>query len=312
MKTSNLLYFLALPLLIFTGCKEDDVPDDQDILPTGEFSSIGEYINSRKSVPQTFSIMGNTASTITGAKGTVINFPAYSFVDAGGAYVSGEIEIELLEIQSNSDMIFNNVFPESDEGWLNSGGMYHVAAKQGAQSLKIAPGAHYSAKVPAQVFEAGMALYEGDDSGDRVNWTLMAQVFDSADVFNFVDYEELDNTYNYLTDSIGWCNCDYFSGDPVVSCTFNINGEGTYNFTNTAGFAVLDVENAVFPLSYPEASVITQSGIGMVAMHILIISVIDDILYYGLLPITPEEGAVYDIEMIETTGAELDAIILSL
>lgn len=300
--------FLITCLVLVSSCKEEDVIEP----PVGEFGSVSEYLNTRKSTPQTFTILGNTASTITGAKGTVLDFPAFSFVDASGSYVSGEIVIELLEIQTNADMIYNNVFPESDAGWLNSGGMYHVSAKQGAQTLRIAPGAHYGAKVPAQVFEAGMALYEGEESGDRVNWTLMAQVFDSADVFNFVDYEALDNTYNYLTDSIGWCNCDYFSGDPVVSCIFNLNGEDTYNYTNTAAFAVLDVENAVFPLNYPEASVITQSGLGMVAMHILVISVIDDILYYGLLPITPEEGVEYDINMIETTGAELDAIILSL
>jgi hypothetical protein len=306
MKLFNSSFLISIVVFV-SSCKEEAV-----IPPVGEFSSVSEYLNDRKSAPQTFTIMGNTDATITGAKGTVLEFPAFSFVDASGIYVSGEIEIELLEIQSNSDMIFNNVFPESDAGWLNSGGMYHVSAKQGEQTLSIAPGAHYSAKVPAQVFEGGMALYEGEESGDRVNWTLLAQVFDSADVFNFVDYEELDNTYNYLTDSIGWCNCDYFSGDPVVSCTFNINGEGTYNFTNTAGFAVLDVENAVFPLNYPESSIIEQSGLGIVAMHILIISVLDDILYYGLLPITPEAGAVYDIDMIETTGAELDAIILSL
>lgn len=299
--------FLINPLIFVGSCKEEVVES-----AVGEFSSVSEYLNERKTAPQIFTIMGNTAATIIGAKGTVLDFPAYSFVDASGNYVTGEIEIALLEIQSNADMIFNNVFLESDAGWLNSGGMYHVTAKQGAQTLYIAPGAHYSAKVPAQVFEAGMALFEGDESGDRVNWTLMPQVFDSANVFNFVDYEALDNTFNYLTDSIGWCNCDYFSGDPVVTCSFTINGADTYNFINTVAFAVLDVEHAVFPLSYPETNVSTQSGIGAVAMHIIVISVIHDILYYGILGVTPAEAAVYDIEMIETTGAELDAIILGL
>ena len=309
MKKFNLFAIIATALVLISSCKEEAAPEDE---LTGEFSSIFSYLDSKQSTPQTFTISGGSETTITGAKGTVLTFQPNSFVFEDGTPATGFIEITLLEIQTNADMIFNSVFPLSDGNWLNSGGMYYLAAKQAGLNLKLADGAHYEAILPAQAVEAGMGFYSGTETDEGIDWEFIAPYGDSVNLYNFMTYYDISNTYAVLCDSIGWCNCDYFSGDPTVSCTFNLDGPTTLSVFNTVAFAVLDGENAVFPLNSPIADVITQDNLGVVPMHILVISVIDEILYYGVAPLTPEAGGVYNMTLTATTEAELDEIILSL
>ncbi len=308
MKNLNYLLFAFAAVIFMNSCKEEEITEP----PVGEFSSIFNYLDEKQSDPQSFTIAAGSESIITGEKGTQITFNANSFVFLDGTPATGFIDIQLLEIQTNADMIFNNVFPLSDGNILNSGGMYRLTASQLGNPLKLASGAYYEAVLPAQAYDPGMGFYSGADDGTGVNWTFISPYSDSVRTYDFFNYDAIESSYSILCDSIGWCNCDYFGGDPVVSCTFNLSGPATLSALNTVAYAVLDGENAVFPLNSPLASVISQSGIGIVPMHVLIISVITGTLYYGLLPVTPAEGGIYNITMTETTDAELTAIILSL
>lgn len=308
MKKLPLLLLLALPFVMLNSCKVEEEPD----VPEGAFSSIFSFMESKKSTPQTFTIAPGAESTVVGEKGTTLTFYPNTFVYADGTPCTGFITIELLEIQTNADMIYNDVFPISGENVLNSGGMYYVAAKQGGTPLKLAPGATYNAVIPAQAYDPGMAFYSGVTTPTGIDWVMVPPIMDSVAPIDFMVFNGLDNTYSILCDSIGWCNCDYFAGGPVVDCTIKLDSNYTIGFDNAFGFAILDDANSVIALNNPLANTILVNSIGPINMHFLIIAVIDGELYYGLRPVIPEMDATYYIDLLPITEEDLDSLILGL
>ncbi|MBK9506899.1 MAG: hypothetical protein KAX72_03745 [Chitinophagales bacterium] len=308
MKKLPLLLLLALPLLLFNACAVEEEPD----LPQGTFSSIFSFMENKKSAPQTFTITSGSESTVIGEKGTILTFSPNSFVFADGTPCTGFITITLLEIQTNADMIYNDVFPISGENILNSGGMYYVAASQGGNTLKLAPGATYYAVIPAQTYDPGMAFYSGATTPTGVDWVLIPPNMAAIPPIDFVQFNDIENTYSIFCDSVGWCNCDYVVGGPTVDCTIKLDSNYTIGFDNAMGFAVLEDAHSVVSLNNPLANTVLINGIGAISMHFLIIAVLDGELYYGLRPVMPEMYATYYMDLQPITEEGLDSLILGL
>lgn len=105
------------------------------------YTSLTDFYNKNGAPVQSFNINSTTASTVTGAKGTVFSFPANIFVNAQNQPVTGTVNITLREIYSNADMILSNKATVANNGTvpLISGGEFYISAAQNGSPLHLAP-----------------------------------------------------------------------------------------------------------------------------------------------------------------------------
>lgn len=309
-KTAVALTLLSFGILLMLSC-DKQIDDDHDYIP----SDIHSFLNSKRTPPQSFTISAVAGGTIHGAGGTSVTFPPDAFSDEEDNDITGDVQISLKEIFTPADMIWNTVYTMSDDELLNSGGAYYINIMQDDIQLKMKEGKYYSLTMPAQYYSSDMQFFTGVENADGVNWNLVPPSPDSISYYDYFEYHDLENTYTILTDSIGWCNCDAFAGMPTADCSFHLTGTDGITSTNTIALAVVDELNSVYcfygTTTLTESS-FSEAGIGMTGMHLIVITIKGDDIYYGLLPFVPEEDETYTIEMQEATPEELDAVIADL
>ena len=117
---------------------------------------------------QTFSIDPTKASSITGAEGTIIDFPANAFDTKS----KEKVEIKLQEFYKLSDMVFANLTTQTAGGELiETGGMVQIEASQPSISkLNLAPDKSITLKFPFETKKEDMKTFTGekDDLGNVV------------------------------------------------------------------------------------------------------------------------------------------------
>jgi len=116
---------------------------------------------------QTFTIDPTKANTITGAEGTVIDFPANAFDTQSNEMVT----IQLKEFYKLSDMVFANLTTQTKDGELiETGGMVHVEAFQGSK-IDLAEGKAITLNFPFEKKKEGMKTFAGEeDEFGKVVW----------------------------------------------------------------------------------------------------------------------------------------------
>ena len=112
MKIIKLLFGIALIFsVVLVACKKEDpevivLPPIDNPTPTSSISTF--FDNNLESEIQIFTINPSTNYMVTGINGTTLFFNANTFEDMNGNTVSGPIEIEMVETQSNKDMLLWN------------------------------------------------------------------------------------------------------------------------------------------------------------------------------------------------------------
>ena len=102
MKKMKILVIAMLGVTLATvSCKKDEPTTDPTTDPTVNPSAqaLGAFFsgNTANEVQQ-FTIDATTPGSISGSKGTVINFSGSSFETQSGTVVTGNVDIELIEI----------------------------------------------------------------------------------------------------------------------------------------------------------------------------------------------------------------------
>lgn len=319
MKLSNrnlLLGTLAGTMLLVFACKKDEVtPPNSTPDPQKEtYSSLSAFLKSKAPQGENFTVMAQTGGTFTTAKGSIITIPPNAFKDGNGNLVTGSVDIRFKEVFTKAEMIYSGILPVSFGNVLESGGEYYLNATQNGTPLMVADNAMLGVQIDAQAVDPGMLLFFGDpkEEVDTNNWVPI----DTAGTNSGFTFNTVDDTYTIALDSMGWGNIDAFQSNvQYFNITFNLTGLAGLNNGNTKAFAVFKNQNTVWPTgSYNgiSNSVITEGHLADVPMNVVVISVVDSQLYYGLLDVTPQQGVDYDIAMQATTGANLDQIIANL
>lgn len=312
---------------IFLGaCEivEDDSPDPE----TEVFASLDEFYAEREVKPIVYKADAALGGSFTTDKGSVIKIPENAFTTKDGRSVSGPIDIEVKEVFSTLDIINSGVFPISNDAVLNSGGEFFIEASSNGEELVVGKDAFISFSIPAQAVDANMQLFFGGPGNDNedVNWEPLdtigvdtlrgdtARVFRSNSSFTF---NSADNSYQIELDSMGWGNIDAFLNTQYFDCTFNLKGVDDLDGANTTAFAVFKDQNSIWPVGANSwgsinNNLITERHLADVAMNVVVISVVNKQLYYGLLDITPAPNTTYDIEMKMIESDDLDDIISNL
>ncbi len=302
----------GITAVLMSSCKKDNpVP-----LPSGPINSgsgIASFFQSNlENEKQTFTINADNTSTVTGSKGTTVTFYPHSFVNQSGAYVSGNVQIELIEIYNKKDMILLNKqtmgVTGTGLGLLVSGGEFNIVAKQNGQKLKLAPGMGYSLTAPApNGTTPEMTLFYGDvDEDGQLTWTQ--EQGDSV----MIDMDQ--NTYYAYFDSIDWVNLDYFMGMSGPQTIINVQLPAQYTLQNTSVFISIDGYNSVAGIYNFQSGFFTtgpyyQLPVNM-NVHFVILNIEDDVIKAAVIPATITNDHIEVVTELNTvTESELSTLL---
>lgn len=303
MKTIKLLFGTALIVsLVLVACQKEDpevivLPPINNPTPTN--SIIAFFDNNLESEKQTFTINPSTDYMVTGVNGTTLFFNENTFEDMSGNTVSGPIEIEMIETQSNKDMLLWNLPTTTTDGQLLfSGGIVYVNVSQGGNQLSINDNAPIQASVPSDNYIAMDYFTGSEDNNGRFGWELDdtdTVTTNTADSTNWNTNFGGMFTFDFTIDSIGWINCDYFYGigDPLtgvqVELPDSFNGSNSavfiyYSNLNSVASLYDSDEDGVFDLGWSYATPIGQN------ISFVVISEINGSFYYAIVNTTIVNG----------------------
>jgi hypothetical protein len=210
----NLAGASLLLALALTSCK-----DPEEVEPQADGAALTErFENNRDNATQHFTVDIDGGAMVEGSQGTRVIFPANS-IGLNGNPVTGDIEVDLIEIYNKSAMVLQNmptsgIKPNADQEALKSAGEFFLNATQNGNQLEILLPVQIESRgidpadwEPMQVFRAG------DNADDTDLWVEADENDDGeADVAGgregegpngvFVLYSVFD------TSSFGWTNLD--------------------------------------------------------------------------------------------------------
>lgn len=299
----------AIGIAVFAvSCKKDDpiTPNNPD--PTGNSQALKNYFSDKEAdAVQTFTIDATMYQSITGSKGTVVNFSPNTFVSADGVTITGNVEIKLIEIYKKSDMIRLNKptmgnLPGGGMDQLISGGEMKITASQNGEEVFLAPGVNYTVVAPApNGIDPNMSAFYGDESGDTLTWNQA----DSSLVFG-----EQGSYYGFF-DSLSWVNFDYFWNNPNPQTTVQVQIPEGYTNQTCAVFVSYDGLNSVSTFYNYSGGVYTTAPnytlpIGT-EVHFVAMAIIGGVPHVAIVPSTIVDNHLEVItELTETTDSQFE------
>jgi hypothetical protein len=125
---------------------------------------------------QVFSINNKKQTTIKAANGTEISIPADAFVFEDGSIATGNIQFEVKEALSTTDILLSGLSTKSDGKLLQTGGMVHIEASINGKKLLLAKNKNVDIKLPTKNAVAGMELFYGEKTkSGTINWKPTGQ-----------------------------------------------------------------------------------------------------------------------------------------
>lgn len=100
-------------------------------------------------------INSNEIIRVVTTKGNVVVFPKNAFV-LNGTPITGNVEVNITEMTTKSEMIFADLMTNSDEGPLDSRGEFIINVSQDGDELELADGVEFTIENPTGVNSSGM------------------------------------------------------------------------------------------------------------------------------------------------------------
>jgi hypothetical protein len=308
----------VLAALYLISCKKEEAtPQGNTPVNTVSYNTAQDYLDAKNVPLQTFTINSTTGGTFTGAKGTQVTIAPGTFVNYDGSPVTGNVQMKLKEVFSARDMIFSGVFPVSYGSILKSGGEFYLQASQNGIPVDVMFGEMVEVNLPAQDVDPGMLLFfgAGDADPDSLNWDPIENNQQDSLWNNGFTFNVADGAYELTLDSLGWANIDAFNWSiTYFPLEFTLTGVDGLDNSNTSAWAIFEDFNGVWPTGVPnwgsiENNVIYETHLGAVPFTLVVVSVVDNQLYYGYLNLTPVDGTNYTINLEVTTEEALDAFL---
>ena len=224
-KKSILQFSLSFALLaaicvFFYACeqKESIVPQDSKIEQT-----VFQKYQAEHTQHITAPDLGHGTYEVIGAAGTIINIKN-ALVDTNGDRVSGDINIELIEIYTIPEMILHRKQTLADQDGqfkiLESGGEIFLKIYQNGKELSVDGNGEMSVLLPTENTggaKENMGLYYGQEIGAQVIWKP------TGEKIEVVNLESRNGDPYYLViiqETLGWINVDKLNsaGGDDVDC----------------------------------------------------------------------------------------------
>jgi len=324
----NVLGGALILAITLSSCKKPEKEQEDTEKPDG-VALTKRFESNRDDATQTFVIDIEAGAMVTGDQGTRVIFPANS-LGLGGVAVTGNVDVELIEIYGKSSMVLQNmpttgIKPDGTHEILKSGGEFFLNARQYGNQLEILIPITIKSKDfdPAE-WEAMNIFRAGDDKDDTDLWEEVNEDGDEeGDAANAGEGEGPAGGYvmfNYFdTSSFGWTNLDRW---------YNYSGELTEIFVDVPdGF---DGDNCEVFLSYDgEANALARMDIynsttelftehyGRIPVgqevHLILVAEIDGVMHYTIQGTTVVEDHVEVMAApVATTQSDLETLINAL
>lgn len=313
MKSAFILCISLLALSFWTSCADEHVTLNGNL-----YNSLSEVYAELAPPVQTFTINADIGGTVTGLKGTSIEFPADAFIDQQGAIVSGNVTVTIIEVLTESEMIGSGIYPINTNGdLLSSGGEIYINVSQDGERLTMTPGAYYILQVPA-FNDQSMGVYEGIGATADSFWNYVSPTLDSlpfgGTYRDTAIYSLLEDVYTVISDILGWVNCDAFPDVQFINCNVHYTGvddldAGLTSVIFIADYYMLSAYPSPFVYDTP-SNTSTECYLPVTSGYILTTTIKAGVLYFGITTdITPIEGATYEITLTAGTPDDLAALL---
>lgn len=120
---------------------------------------------------QVRSVNQKSESTLELRRGTEVKIPANAFCQANGSPLTDDnIEMVFKEAFDFAEMVDENLFTQTKDHILETGGMIYIAASQNGKEVKLQDGKRIELTFPKQKFKDGMELFTGVNDGNDIIW----------------------------------------------------------------------------------------------------------------------------------------------
>lgn len=192
MKILNTLKKISIIILVFSlilSCSKDRIEVEKN-----DYSSMNDYLDSKKEKEQVFEIGPNGNCPIIGKHGTKICGAKNALQLPNGDTVSWNYTVKLIELYSVKDMIYYQHSNINETGLLSTEAEIRIRNWKENSELSLRPGMTWNIEMPNDKPQNEMEMYLADGSTESVNWSST-----SSGLFPT-------STYGYLNDinSLGW------------------------------------------------------------------------------------------------------------
>ncbi|MEO5564212.1 MAG: hypothetical protein ABIR18_12275 [Chitinophagaceae bacterium] len=297
MKNNLLISFLAV--LTVTGCEsETSFTKEKEEVQT----SLEDFYSDNRSNAQSFSVPASSGGMTTTSGGIKIYFPGNGFVTKDGALVNGDVSVNVKEVLTPYEMIFNNMPTMAGGLPLESGGEFQINVTKNSQELILAPGKFLRIQMPKNnsANMNGMQVFNGvEDANGNVDWRV------NTTPGNFVVGDStLFAGSSLFSDNVGWINCDKFYNDPTV--TFSVYPANAPSNDSTNVFVHLTGRNTVVKMSWTQGlSYFRSDKLLALPSTIIGISVKNGQLYASLTPVNVRDGESVTMNFSKYTEKQL-------
>lgn len=317
MKHVNRFVLIAATVFSLFSCKKDNTdPNDQITPPTSEdFANIRDHaLDSRI---QKFKVSADGPIEITSANGTRVNIVSGS-LKIKGVPVTGEIDIEVLELYKAGEMLVTNkrTMGENSEGkrsMIISGGSFYINASQ--NGIELDKEAQISILVPGDLTGGAdneMTLWDGElDDDGNLTWTGV----EAGDGQNKDRVFVEGKSYYAQFSNFGWTNIDKFYNDPREKTILWVKAPAGFDGKNSAvylkykgepnGLASLDVFDAdkqMFSEHYG------QIPIG-IECHLIFVTESDSNWRVAVKSVAIEKDKIYEFNISDTQVVTESAMV---
>lgn len=301
--TSNFL-LLFCSLFLFYACKFNDDSDTMGPLPplASEFDAI--QTDAFNGFKQTVAFMAEDGISFESDAGVMLDITG-SCLELNGTPVTGEVNLEYVEVFERGDMLISNSTTvgenqSGERGQLISGGAFNIKAYQNGQELTLSCGMMISVPTTITGGEVpGMGAFTGEiDADGNLVWLPQNTEF-------WVGQDDTSTVYNSFIQNFGWFNCDVFIADPDPKTEIQIGVPSGFDNTNSSVYLAREGEPNSLAFLYGEFPV------GLNA-HIIFLSESEGAFLYAIESITVSDGQQVSFPLDElnlATPEELTQII---
>lgn len=298
----KIIYLPVIAILLLTACQ----PEVSNVIEKDKVqTSLEDFYKNNRSAVQSFVVGTDQRRTITTTKGIKISLPANGFVTSEGSPVTGSVEVNIKEILSPLEMIFNDMPTMSGGLPLESGGEFQVRVTKNGQRLKLAAGNWLQIQLPKDNSNTGvmngMQVFKGVvDAQDKViDWQLS-----TAPGNLVVGDSTLFAGWSIFSDNTEWINCDKFYNLPTVEFTVQPGNAPSTDSTNV--FVHLTGRNSVVKMDWTQGlSYFKSDKLLAVPSSIIGISVKNGKLYASVTPVVVQNGQSVTMNFSPYTESEL-------
>ncbi len=301
-KFAYILAFGAAGLTLFYSCSKKY--DKTGSITTGQYFSAENLFASLAVHAKVVTIDAQRDTSFFGNSGTRYSFYANTLMTAGGALVTGKVQLQVAEYLQKGDMLFSKMLPVSNDEPLISGGEINVSASQDGQKLFMRPGATFDANMPQPGgAPTGMLFFTAQTATDttqtKANWINTTDTLsEGAIVIN-------GDTLKMISDSLTMCNADRFMTSPnyqSFSVTVSVIGATLPSANKVFGYTLYDNfkgEQILGRIGGYADGVFTESHVPDIPVHFGIFALIDGYFYGGIIGVTPANGSNYAVTLVK-------------